>query len=198
MEGNQHSSILSPFIEKCLRAAAIDRSGLDAVCVSSGPGSYTGLRVGASTAKGLCFALRIPLIAVDTLEAAALRASEIHTADRIVPMIDARRMEVYCATFDGEGIRLSQNEALILEEGIFDPLLEDNRQIIICGNGTEKAKTLFNQHNIVCDTAIDHSALYLVKPAQRAYLENEFADIYQFVPAYLKPPNITKPKKSMF
>lgn len=197
LEGNRHSSILGPFIEKCLQKAGIDRKAIDAVCISAGPGSYTGLRVGTSTAKGLCFALHIPLIAVDTLEAAALHAAEKHTADFIVPMIDARRMEVYGATFDGSGRRITENEALILEKTMFDHRLEGSNRIVLCGNGTLKAKSLFTHHHLICDVTIGHSALHLVKPACSAFLKNEFADLYQFIPAYLKPPNITKPKKSI-
>ncbi len=154
--------------------------------------------MGTSTAKGLCYALHLPLIAVDTLEAAALYAAATHDAEYLIPMIDARRMEVYGATFDGSGKRMTENEAFILETTTFDGLLEGGNRVVLCGDGTPKAKSLFIHHNhIVCDPSIGHSALHLVIPAYNAFLKSEFADIYQFVPVYLKPPNITKPKKSM-
>lgn len=198
LEDNRHSSILGPFIDRCLRAAGIAPAGLDAISVSAGPGSYTGLRVGASTAKGLCYALDIPLIAVDTLEAAALAAaSDHHDADWILPMIDARRMEVYTATFDGQGQRRSDNQALVLSENVFNHLLTSGKKVVLCGNGTQKAKTLFNDDSMVFDTSIIHSARHLAKPARYAFQHGNFADIHQFVPAYLKPPNITTPKKSI-
>ena len=197
LEGNKHSVLLASYIDACLSSAGIKANQLDAVSVSSGPGSYTGLRVGASTAKGICFTTGIPLIAVDSLEALALRAADIHQADIIAPMIDARRMEVYTAYFDARGKRITENTPQILEKDIFNRFLSDNQAIVLCGNGTSKAKQLFEHERIICDEKIIHSSLHLLKPALIAFENQEFADLHQFAPGYLKAPNITIPKKSM-
>lgn len=197
LEANKHSSMLGPFIDSCLKETQLRPEQLNGISISSGPGSYTGLRVGASIAKGLCFSLQIPLIAVDSLMSIAGYAAEKHACDLIIPMIDAKRMEVYTATFDGNGKRTTENIAQILSENQFEAFLSDKKQIVICGNGTPKAKPLFEHLGIICDEDIIHSSLHLLKPALSAFENKDFANIYQFAPGYLKAPNITKPKKSM-
>jgi tRNA threonylcarbamoyladenosine biosynthesis protein TsaB len=197
LEANKHSSLLGPFIHNCLKEAGLSPKHLDGISVSSGPGSYTGLRVGASIAKGLCFSLQIPLIAVDSLLSVARHAADKHNCDLVFPMIDARRMEVYTASFNAFGKRMSENIAQVLSEDQFDTFLSNNRRIVICGNGTPKAKPLFEHLGIICDEEIIHSSLHLLKPALSAFEKKDFADIYHFAPGYLKAPNITKRKKSM-
>lgn len=189
--------MLGLYIQACLDDAKLSSQDLNGVSVSSGPGSYTGLRVGASIAKGLCYTLGIPMLAIDSLASIAQHASDKHEADMIVPMIDARRMEVYTANFNHQGIRTTENRAQILEEHIFNPFLADQKRIVICGNGTPKAIPLFEHLGIACDDSIIHSALHLLKPALDAYENQIFADIYHFAPGYLKAPNITISKKSM-
>jgi tRNA threonylcarbamoyladenosine biosynthesis protein TsaB len=197
LEVNKHSSVLGPYIQACLDDAKLKSSDLNGVSVSSGPGSYTGLRVGASIAKGLCYTLGIPMLAIDSLESIALFAAGQYEADIIVPMIDARRMEVYTAYFNHLGTRTTENRPQILEDQLFAPFLADQKRIVICGNGTPKARPLFEHLGIVCDDSIVHSSLHLLKPALAAYEHQIFADIYHFAPGYLKAPNITISKKSM-
>ena len=117
---------------------------LDAVAASEGPGSYTGLRIGVSTAKGICYALNKPMIAISTLQALAHASiSEIHKDALYIPMIDARRMEVYTATFDFHNNIITNTEALILEASSFDDCWQENKTLIFSGNGSQKASTLY-------------------------------------------------------
>jgi universal bacterial protein YeaZ len=140
----QHASILAPFVQEVLSEAGVTMSECNAVSVSEGPGSYTGLRVGVSTAKGLCFGAGKPLVSVNTLQVLAIQGAG--KADIIIPMIDARRMEVYTAVFDSNGSQLSDVEAKILDENSFSDLLETHKVLFI-GDCVEKFQSVCKSPN---------------------------------------------------
>ena len=174
--------MLGPFIAEILRERGLKAAQLDAVAVSEGPGSYTGLRVGVSTAKGICFGGGIPLIGVDTLEILAWQAEE--GFDSIVPMIDARRMEVYCATFDGVRRRQGPTEALVLDRGSFSGPLDRGRVLFI-GDGVAKFEAVCRHPNASFKTC-SPIAEAMLQPALSALRKKEFEDTAYFEPFYLK------------
>lgn len=180
--GRQHASILAPFIKEAIEELGIKVSDCDAIAVSEGPGSYTGLRVGVSTAKGLCFGSGKPLISVNTLQILAMQG--LGKADYIVPMIDARRMEVYCSIFDSEGGEIKGTEAKVLDADSFADLLADHTVLFI-GDGAEKFSKVCTSPNArfeCCSPLAD----YMSVPALDAYKKEEFKDIAYFEPFYLK------------
>lgn len=196
-EQYSHVSKITTLIEQCLKQTGLALTDLDAIAVSKGPGSYTALRVGTATAKGICYALEKPLLAIDTLEALA-RASTQIAKQKIIyaPMIDARRMEVYTAFFDAEFNLLKEAHPLILEDTTFIEYLETGFQIVISGNGAEKCQSILK------NTAIRHekivcSATHLAGLTQEHYRDKVFEDLAYYAPFYLKPPNITTPKKNL-
>ena len=148
-----HSEKITNFIRETMETAKIDYTQLDAVAVSKGPGSYTGLRIGVSTAKGICYAADLPLMAIDTLEAIAygMKAklgSQIAENDLLIPMIDARRMEVYAAVFDANLNKINDTEAMVMDENSFADLRQNHR-LWLFGDGAPKLNKLFeNQPNI--------------------------------------------------
>ena len=147
-DGNSHARTLLPFVEEVLNEAGVQPQELAAVAVSMGPGSYTGLRIGTSTAKGLCYALDIPLIAVPTLQIIAAGAAADTTTDRpavFCPMLDARRMEVFTAQYDQNLNPMNEVEAVIVNENTFVELLDKNKTTF-CGNGAEKCRPLYEKH----------------------------------------------------
>ena len=144
---NAHSEKITNFIREVMETAKIDYRQLDAVAVSKGPGSYTGLRIGVSTAKGICYATDLPLMAIDTLEAMAygLKAKlggQIAENDLLIPMIDARRMEVYAAVFDANLNKTKDTEAVVMDENSFADLRKDHR-LWLFGDGAPKLSKLF-------------------------------------------------------
>lgn len=180
--GKQHASLLAPFVDEALKEADLKASECDAVAVSEGPGSYTGLRVGVSTAKGLCFGAGIPLLAVGTLKVLAMQGAG--KADFIVPMIDARRMEVYCAVFTGDGTQKSDTEARILDASSFSDLLETGKVLFI-GDGAAKFSQVCNHPNAIFEQCCPVADAMLL-PALEEYKKKEFKDIAYFEPFYLK------------
>jgi tRNA threonylcarbamoyladenosine biosynthesis protein TsaB len=197
---NNHASRITLMIEEALTLAAINIKELSAVAISNGPGSYTSLRVGTSTAKGICYALDIPLIAVDTLTALAYSVFQVmDVADALYcPMIDARRMEVYMMIFkkNTERANLEIIESLnnvIIDENTFQKYFEQGKKIILTGNGTAKCKAVINNVNIL---HVDNlcSAAYLIPLSTEAFLKKAFVDVAYHTPQYLKSPNITTPK----
>ncbi len=176
------SSLLAPYIVEVLQEAGLTASDLDAVAVSEGPGSYTGLRVGVSTAKGICFGAGIPLIGVDTLQILACQA-EMPT-DRIIAFLDARRMEVYAATFDAEGRKLSDTAAVILDSESYHAELEAGRVLFI-GTGVEKFQAVCQHHNAVFQPCFP-LATAMLQPSLAALQKKEFKDVAYFEPFYLK------------
>lgn len=194
-EGNMHASALTGLIEKTLKEAELTLNQLDAICVSKGPGSYTGLRVGVSTAKGLCFGLNIPLLAVNTLQSMAgvYMHQNPNNAQAICAMIDARRMEVYAAIYNSNLEEINPTQAIVIEEYSFEEQLNQG-QIIFIGNGAAKCKSTITHANAVFVEEITCSALGLGKPAYQMFLENKFEDTAYFEPFYLKDFVATIPK----
>jgi tRNA threonylcarbamoyladenosine biosynthesis protein TsaB len=193
-----HSKVLTLLIEDCLSAANIKLKDIDAVAISRGPGSYTSLRVGSSVAKGICYALNKPMIAVDTLKSLALAtyAAEGDTEAIYAPMIDARRMEVYTAHFYSTGDRLMDTAAEVITEKSYSNIFKSEKKVIFCGSGAEKCRSVLLSplaffSPIVC------SAMYLPPLAVQAFNEKRFEDIAYFEPEYFKAPNITKSKKRL-
>jgi tRNA threonylcarbamoyladenosine biosynthesis protein TsaB len=182
-ENYSHSENLHEFISKALEQANISKSKLDAVAVSMGPGSYTGLRIGVSAAKGLCFSLDIPLISIDTLRAFAFQVTE--ECDFIIPMLDARRMEVYSCVFDSNKKKLEEIKAIILDETSFSQYLEKDK-VVFLGNANEKFKTVCNHPNAVfledkLPSANEMAALSYLK-----HKKSDFESVAYFEPYYLK------------
>ncbi len=190
-EGYSHAEKLHVFIDAVLKESTIDFKGLDAIAVSQGPGSYTGLRIGVSAAKGLCFALDIPLIAVDTL---AVLAAQVTKKDGIIiPMIDARRMEVYSAVFNSNQIKISEVKAEIITEESYQ---ENNETIYIVGDCQEKCKTVLTKSNFVfLEHIIYPSASEMSRLSYDKFQKNDIEDVAYFEPYYLKDFMITTSKK---
>ena len=188
---NAHSEKITNFIREVMEEAKIDYPQLDAVAVSQGPGSYTGLRIGVSTAKGICYAADLPLMAIDTLEAMAYGmkdklGSQIGPDDLLVPMIDARRMEVYASVFDANLNKINDTAALVIDENSFEDLRKDHR-LWLFGDGAPKLSKLFeNQTNINIIDGFKPSAAYMKVLAERALQQQQFVDVAYFEPFYLK------------
>ncbi len=177
------SSLLAPFVEEVLKEAGLKASECDAVAVSEGPGSYTGLRVGVSTAKGVCFGAGIPLLAVGTLRILAEMGRG--KADFIVPMLDARRMEVYSAIFDGKTLeQQTETEAIILDANSYADLLSRGTVLFI-GNGVEKFAPLVTSPNATFQSCCPEASA-MVTPALAGWQKKEFKDVAYFEPFYLK------------
>ena len=178
-----HAESLHVFIDEVLKSAQIKPSQLNAIAVSKGPGSYTGLRIGVSAAKGLCYALDIPLISVNTLYSLAHQIQV--DKGMIVPMLDARRMEVYSAIYDAKHQKIRDTEAQILDESSFEEILNKGNVYFI-GNGVEKAKTLFKHENAIFVEDKLPSALQMIELAHNKYKKNDIEDVAYFEPYYLK------------
>lgn len=187
--GFSHAEKMIPFIDQLLKEAHILPSELDAITVSIGPGSYTGLRIGASTAKGLCYALDIPAISVSTLLSIAEGAKkELLNFDNSIwfaPMIDARRMEVYTALFNFEGVLLNEIHAEIIDQESFRDILEIQK-IVFCGNGMPKSKEILSQYALASFSEATLSAKNMIIPALDKYKKAQFEDVAYFEPFYLK------------
>lgn len=195
-EPQNHARLLPVFLQEIITFARENGVMPQAVAVSAGPGSYTGLRIGVSSAKGVCYALNIPLIAIDTLEIIAVQA--IKEVDReaaiYCPMIDARRMEVYTALFDTELNRLSPTEAKIIDQGAFEDILRESK-IIFCGDGADKCKGAIQDENAVFVDNVVPLSENMVKLAEDKFGRGDFVDTAYFEPFYLKEFFGTKPKK---
>ena len=201
---NMHISHLTAFIKTCLKNANLEMSDIKAVAVSSGPGSYTALRAGVSAAKGICFALDIPLISINTLEALANASFLVFNEKDAIytPCIDARRDEIYTAhyVYDAELNGLKEIVAPyshIVTQNSFRDLLIGSKKIILSGDGAEKTKRLLDYSNSA-DAQIFCTAKNLIVFAEKKIEQNIFEDLDAFTPFYLKPPNITVPKKNYF
>lgn len=196
-KGQNHAALLSGYIKECLDE--VDRRGLklDAVAVSIGPGSYTGLRIGLSEAKGLAYALNIPLIGVDTLKIMAVSVMFRHDIDPdalFIPMIDARRMEVYTSVLDLSLNQLMKPSPLILDDSSYSEWIGSGRQILMFGNGSDKAQTVISAANVKFIPNVNPIAADMLALAERAFRQNDFLDLAYSVPAYLKDFQATKPK----
>ena len=186
-EERSHSRVITNLIEKLTRENNFLLSQVDAIAISKGPGSYTGLRIGVSTAKGLCYALDKPLIAINTLQAMAFQIDKTLYKDYLLcPMIDARRMEVYTAMFDSENNFVSETEARIINGESYDDIL-GRRKILFFGDGSLKCKSLFaRKENAVFLDNINPSAIAVGALALKSYKSGLFEDLAYFEPFYLK------------
>lgn len=187
---NSHSELITIFIQEVLNEAGVAINALDAVAVSKGPGSYTGLRIGVSTAKGICYALGKPLISVGTLQAMACGAliiyPNINNDTLICPMLDARRMEVYYSLFDNRLNEIKTDSAAIITEDFLSELLS-SKKLLLIGDGADKCTPLFQNHpniKVVPDFAL--SARYMIKAGFENYKCQKFEDTAYFEPFYLK------------
>ena len=178
-----HAESLHLFIEEVITSAKIKLSEIDAIAVSMGPGSYTGLRIGVSSAKGLCFSLDKPLISVSTLESLSLQV-KIETGF-IVPMLDARRMEIYSAIFDSKHNQIRDIQAQILDKSSFMDYLEKDKVYFI-GTGVEKTKTIIKHKNAVFIENKLPSANEMGLIAFNKYANKDFENVAYFEPFYLK------------
>ena len=190
-ERNVHAAVINLYIDTLMSSTNTKYSDLAAVAISAGPGSYTGLRIGVSTAKGLCYALDIPLIAVETLEAMAFGLVESGQCPSdqnllLCPMIDARRMEVFTAVFNAKGERVKPTSAEIIDADSYTDLLEGNK-ILFFGDGSEKCRDVFaNNTNAGFIGGFVNSAAYLTKLVDKKFIAKEFKDVAYFEPYYLK------------
>jgi tRNA threonylcarbamoyladenosine biosynthesis protein TsaB len=190
-EGYSHAEKLHVFIEEVIAKAGISVQDLNAVAVSQGPGSYTGLRIGVSAAKGLCYALNIPLIAVDTLHALASQAGV--TDGKIIPMLDARRMEVYSAIFNSDLTVERAIQAEIIDENSFQEYTE---KVYFVGDCADKCKSVLTKDNFVFLEDIKYpSAKAMSKISFDKYQKSDTVDVAYFEPYYLKDFMIAPPKK---
>ncbi|WP_407425489.1 tRNA (adenosine(37)-N6)-threonylcarbamoyltransferase complex dimerization subunit type 1 TsaB [Arcticibacter sp.] len=195
-ERNIHASSITLFIEEVMKSAGKGLSDLDAVAVSKGPGSYTGLRIGVSTAKGLCYALDVPLIAIDTLKAMASNreVNSGNAASLLCPMIDARRMEVYTAVYDNVLNEIIPVSAKIIDENSFADLL-DSRKMLFFGDGAGKCMEILGRKaNASFITTFENSASDMSEEAFKRFNQQLFEDIAYFEPYYLKDFVATTPK----
>ncbi|WP_282159515.1 tRNA (adenosine(37)-N6)-threonylcarbamoyltransferase complex dimerization subunit type 1 TsaB [Ulvibacterium marinum] len=179
-----HSEQLHVFIKNALDTASLSFSDLDAISVSKGPGSYTGLRIGVSAAKGLCFALDIPLISIATLESMAHQA-RMESFDFIIPVLDARRMEVYSAVFDANFNQIRETKAEIITESSFAEYVKTGKTLLL-GPGAKKCDEVLSHANLVFMDSIIPSAKDMNKLSFAKYQKSVFEDVAYFEPYYLK------------
>ncbi len=181
--GYSHAEKLQPFIEAVLIESKIELKDLDAVAISQGPGSYTGLRIGTSLAKGLCYALEIPLIATPTLKAQAMQLTAVQGS--IVSVIDARRMEVYQAIFDSDFNELSQVESHIIEENSYEALLAQG-PVFFIGDATEKISEIIDHPLAIFCHNHWPSAMQMAPLSFEKFQIGDYEDLAYFEPFYLK------------
>ena len=197
-EGMNHAALLSVFIAEALEVLKPEGKKLDAVAVSSGPGSYTGLRIGVSTAKGLCYGYNIPLIAVSTLEVLTVQALKTvsDTEALFCPMIDARRMEVYAAFYNAKGVIQREISADIIDSDSYTEILE-KQAVFFFGNGADKCKTTLTHPNAFFIDNLVPLAENMIAFAEKAFIEGNFVDVAYFEPFYLKEFQTITPQKSI-
>ena len=200
-EGQTHATLLSQYVKEMLDYARSRELKLDAIAVSIGPGSYTGLRIGLSEAKGLAFGLQIPLIGVNTLQLLTVSTMFNHFIDEdgekgllYVPMIDARRMEVYTAAYTPALEAVLEPQAMILDEYSFERQLDEGYTLVLMGNGSDKARQVLTRDGVRFIEGIKPVAVDMLALAEKAYRENNFIDVAYSTPLYLKEFQATKPK----
>jgi tRNA threonylcarbamoyladenosine biosynthesis protein TsaB len=196
MEAKNHSSVIVPMIDQLMASTHTKFTDLRAITVSAGPGSYTGLRIGVSTAKGFCSALGIPLLAVPTLQAIAKGFIQEHklTAGLVCPMFDARRMEVYCWLGDHTGKEIQAVQPLIVDEHLFSERLTQQK-IFFIGEGSKKVATVLHHSNAHFVSDFQPSARWLGTEAQERLAKQQTEDLAYFEPFYLKETLVTMKKK---
>ena len=189
-----HSAILGVFVNEALQFIRVSSYRLDAVAVSEGPGSFTGLRIGVSLSKGLCFGLNIPMIAIPTLKIMASRF--VPSSSYLCPMIDARRMEVYTALYDGNLTEIEPVQAVIIDEDSYHDLLA-KKEIIFFGSGADKCKTIIRSSNAFFIENIYPLAENMIDEAEKSFMRKSFVDVAYFEPFYLKEFQATTPKNKV-
>lgn len=196
-EPKSHAGTLTKFIGEVMNVSALKLSQLDAISISKGPGSYTGLRIGTAAAKGLCYALNRPLIAINTLQSMAnffIASQHPESKALFIPLMDARRMEVYTAIFDESLNEISETRAEVIHENSFSEVLKDNK-IFFFGNGITKCKNVLKSNsNAIFAEDVRLSASGMVVLSEKKFIENKFEDIAYFEPYYLKDFVTNKPK----
>jgi tRNA threonylcarbamoyladenosine biosynthesis protein TsaB len=205
-EGMSHATLLTVFIEEIFREHGINGSQLDAVAVSMGPGSYTGIRIGVAAAKGICYATGKPLIAINTLQAMSWGMQEklcneksplANNADLFFcPMVDARRMEVYLSLLNQQHEFVSEIQALILHENLYTEEFK-NHPVLFFGSGSDKTRRLIQSPSAHFISGFLNSATHLLSPALQAFRESRFENTAYFEPFYLKDFVATVPKNKM-
>ena len=201
-----HAILLNQFVRQAVAEAGFTLKQLDAVAVSKGPGSYTGLRIGVSTAKGLAYALEIPLLASGTLENMAhgalshpevIRLTDLFGRQLLLcPMLDARRMEVYTGFYSLNISQFREVSADIIDEASYREIL-DKHQVCFFGNGSGKCKEALNHPNAYFIDGVDPSASSMIEPGLKRYQNQQFEDVAYFEPFYLKDFIATVPKKKV-
>ncbi|QZE14170.1 tRNA (adenosine(37)-N6)-threonylcarbamoyltransferase complex dimerization subunit type 1 TsaB [Halosquirtibacter laminarini] len=200
-EGLNHANLLTVFIEDIFKEADIKATNLDAVAISSGPGSYTGLRIGVSAAKGICYGAQIPLISISTLQAMAHHAATDTSIEKkdetlFASLIDARRMEVFAAFYDAQNIIHRNIAADIIDNESYRDIL-DNHPVVFVGNGVDKCKDELDHPNAILKGDIKASSAYFAPIAEEKFKKEEFEDIAYFEPFYLKDFVVTQSKKNI-
>lgn len=201
-EGMNHARLMSVYVQEIMKKNRVDFASLSAVAVSKGPGSYTGLRIGVSLAKGLCYANHIPLIAISPLQSMSAHVIDnkhrlnIPERDQVIfcPMIDARRMEVYMALYDRENNEVEGVRSKIINQNSFTDLL-DQRLVVFFGNGSEKLRQVITHPNALFIPDIKTSAQFMCSLSDKAFENNQFVDLAYFEPFYLKDFIAGVPKK---
>lgn len=189
-----HANQLTLLIQEIIEETKLSMADLECIAVSEGPGSYTGLRIGISTAKGLCYALGIPLIGISTLKAMAREVMTNHSSDTyFCPMIDARRIEVYTALYDSTLTEIMSPHPLVLDESSFQETLESH-QLLFFGNGSDKFKSIMTSANAMFIESISPSAWAVGFLAEDRFNNQDFEDLAYFEPSYLKEFQATTPK----
>jgi len=199
---NVHAAMVAPLIKEVLEAQGVKASDLAAVCVSKGPGSYTGLRVGVSTAKGICFGAGVPLLAVGTLDALVAQAFAEglvpEGCTHIVPMIDARRMEVYCAVYDAKGRAQTEVAPQVIDSDSFADLFAEGGKVLFIGDGAEKCREALGGQPGAVFAPCCPKASSLAIPAAAALSDSRFENVAYFEPFYLKDFIATVSRKNLF
>jgi len=210
LHSQNHAALLTLQIEECVKQSGIPLAALDAVAVSRGPGSYTSLRVGASVAKGICYALDKPLIAIDTLLTLAWASRAMGNQQSaannplFIPMLDARRQEVWAAVYDRSLRPVKSAQSLILENDLFEKYIQEVPEhdqldvLILSGSGSLKFQNVMNGEKVVFSPIKKCSARYLAPLAEQFFQDVEFQNVAYFEPFYMKAPNITAPSQAPF
>lgn len=198
-KGPSHASVLGLFVAEAMQYLQADNKKLDAVAVSCGPGSYTGLRIGVSEAKGLCYGLSVPLIAINTLKIMAyglISQNPVEKDTLLCPMIDARRMEVYDAVFDRQLNVIRETSADIIDANSFGNLLAE-KKIAFFGNGSDKVKTILENPKSIFIDNVYPKATNMPDLAEEEFASENFVDVAYFEPFYLKEFVATTPKNKV-
>ncbi len=197
-EGRNHSELLGVFVDEVMTWAEANGHQPDAVAVSAGPGSYTGLRIGVSLAKGLCFGLNIPLIAIETLSIMAYTAIQNLKDEHAIycPMLDARRMEVYSALYSPKLELIRKTEAEVIDETSFKEILQETT-VYFFGDGADKCKEVIQDSNAKFIANINPLATEMGTLAEAAFAKRNFVDVAYFEPHYLKEFLVTTSKKDV-